>query len=462
MRVPLSWLAEYTEPSTPLTAESLHDALVSVGLEEEDIHTFDVTGPVVVGQVESFVDEPQSNGKTIRWCQVRVANNDAKDAPAVRGIVCGANNFFEGDKVVVTLPGAVLPGGFEIAARKTYGHVSDGMIASAKELGLGEDHSGILRLGKLGLDPEIGSDAISLLGLDDVAVEVNVTPDRGYAMSIRGIAREFHHATGDSFTDPVNTVKPAIADGFSVTVDDSAPIRGQVGCQVFIARSVMGIDATAPTPPFMVSRLALAGMRSISLPVDITNYVMLEFGQPIHGYDLDRLSGGITVRRAKKGEKLRTLDDQERTLDPEDLLITDESGPIGMAGVMGGATTELDDSSTNVLVEAAWFEPVSIARTARRHKLPSEASKRFQRGVDPLVAEAAAQRVVDLLVTYAGGTAGELGARLIDEGVASMPPVEFPPESVRDIAGIDVKPRGPNKSSPISARRSIRRRHLGR
>jgi Phenylalanyl-tRNA synthetase beta subunit len=270
-------------------------------------------------------------------------------------------------------------------------------------------------------------------------VEVNVTPDRGYAMSIRGIAREFHHATGDSFTDPVSTVKPAIADGFSVTVDDSAPIRGQVGCQVFIARSVMGIDATAPTPPFMVSRLALAGMRSISLPVDITNYVMLEFGQPIHGYDLDRLTGGITVRRAKKGEKLRTLDDHERTLDPEDLLITDESGPIGMAGVMGGATTELDDSSTNVLVEAAWFEPVSIARTARRHKLPSEASKRFQRGVDPLVAEAAAQRVVDLLVTYAGGTAGELGARLVDEGVASMPPVEFPPESVRDIAGIDVE-----------------------
>jgi len=180
-------------------------------------------------------------------------------------------------------------------------------------------------------------------------------------------------------------------------------------------------------------------MRSISLPVDITNYVMLEFGQPIHGYDLDRLTGGITVRRAKKGEKLRTLDDHERTLDPEDLLITDKSGPIGMAGVMGGATTELDDSSTNVLVEAAWFEPVSIARTARRHKLPSEASKRFQRGVDPLVAEAAAQRVVDLLVTYAGGTAGELGARLIDQGVASMPPVAFPPESVRDIAGIDVE-----------------------
>ena len=438
MRVPLSWLREYVEPATPLTAQSLHDALVSVGLEEEDVHTFDVTGPVVVGQVESFVDEPQSNGKTIRWCQVRVAETDTQDAPAARGIVCGADNFVEGDKVVVTLPGAVLPGGFEIAARKTYGHVSDGMIASAKELGLGDDHSGILRLGELGLDPALGTDAIDLLGLDDVAVEVNVTPDRGYAMSIRGIAREYHHATGDPFTDPALTLTPSVGEGFSVTLDDSAPIRRQAGCQVFIARSVTGINATAPTPPFMVARLALAGMRSISLPVDITNYVMLEYGQPIHGYDLDRLTGGITVRRATPGETLRTLDDQERTLDPEDLLITDQSGPIGIAGVMGGAATELDDSSTNVLIEAAWFDPVSIARTARRHKLPSEASKRFQRGVDPLVAEAAAQRVVDLLVHYAGGTAGELGARVVMDLVGQMPQVSFSPESVLGVAGIEV------------------------
>ena len=436
MRIPLSWLGEYVTPSTRLTADSLHDALVSVGLEEEDVHRFDLQGPIVVGEVLEFVDEPQSNGKTIRWCQVRVAPGDGDDA--VRGIVCGAQNFFAGDKVVVTLPGAVLPGDFAIAARKTYGHLSDGMIASAKELGLGEDHSGILRLASMGLDPEVGTDAIALLGLDDVAVEVNVTPDRGYALSIRGIAREYHHATGESFTDPAQTVTPVVTEGFPVSIDDSTPIRGVTGCQVFIARSVMGIDATAPTPPFMVSRLALSGIRSISLPVDITNYVMLEYGQPIHGYDLDRLTGGITVRRATPGEKLTTLDNQERTLSPEDLLITDESGPIGMAGVMGGATTELDDTSTNVLVEAAWFDPVSIARTARRHKLPSEASKRFQRGVDPLVAEAAAQRVVDLLVEYAGGTAGELGARLIMDGVADMPAIDFDPASIENIAGIAV------------------------
>ena len=386
---------------------------MSVGLEEEDVHRFDVSGPIVVGEVLDFVDEPQSNGKTIRWCQVRVAPGD--DEQAVRGIVCGAHNFDVGDKVVVTLPGAVLPGGFEISARKTYGHISDGMIASAKELGLGDDHSGIVRLIERGLDPEVGSDAIALLGLDDVAVEVNVTPDRGYALSIRGIAREYHHATGAEFTDPASTVQPGVGHGFSVTIDDRSPIRGVGGCQVFIARSVNGINAAAPTPAFMVSRLALAGIRSISLPVDITNYVMLEMGQPIHGYDLDRLTGGITVRRARAGEKLTTLDGTLRTLNEEDLLITDESGPIGMAGVMGGASTELSDISTNVLVEAAWFDPVSIARTARRHKLPSEASKRFQRGVDPMVAEAAAQRVVDLLVRYAGGTEGELGAQVIHE-----------------------------------------------
>lgn len=434
MRIPLSWLSEYVTSPTPLSAESLHDALVSVGLEEEDVHRVDITGPVVVGEVLDFVDEPQSNGKTIRWCQVRVAPGDAEGS--VRGIVCGAHNFFTGDKVVVSLPGAVLPGGFEISARKTYGHVSDGMIASAKELGLGDDHAGILRLIDMGIDPEVGVDATSLLGLDDVAVEVNVTPDRGYAMSIRGIAREYHHASGHDFVDPVSTVAPVAASGFEVRVDDRAPIRGVPGCRVFIARCVKGIDATAPTPPFIHSRLLLAGIRSISLPVDITNYVMLEFGQPLHGYDLDRLTGAITVRRAVAGEKLTTLDDQLRTLDPEDLLITDESGPIGMAGVMGGAQTELRDDSTNVLIEAAWFDPVSIARTARRHKLPSEASKRFQRGVDPLVAEAAAQRAVDLLVTYAGATPDELGARLIDDAVSAMPVISFDPHSVESLVGI--------------------------
>jgi phenylalanyl-tRNA synthetase beta chain len=438
MRVPLSWLGEYVELPPGVTAESVHASLVSVGLEEEAIHRFDVTGPVVVGEILEFVDEPQSNGKTIRWCQVRVAEQDGPVGPAVRGIVCGAHNFDVGDLVVVALPGSVLPGPFPITARSTYGHVSDGMIASAKELGLGDDHSGILRLASLGVSAAPGTDARELLGLDDVACEVNVTPDRGYALSIRGIAREYHHATGAQFRDPAQVSSPEECSGFSVTVSDSAPIRGVVGAQVFVARSVRGVDPAKPTPPFMVARLALAGIRSISLPVDITNYVMVELGQPIHAYDLDKLSGGIVVRRALPGEKLTTLDGVERSLDEEDLLITDDSGPIGIAGVMGGASTEISTTTTNVLIEAAWFEPVSIARTARRHKLPSEASRRFTRGVDPLVSEVAAERVVELLELYAGGTRDSLGAKVVPQGVGRYPAIVMADDAVVRLTGMAV------------------------
>ncbi|MDQ1594565.1 MAG: phenylalanyl-tRNA synthetase beta chain, partial [Arthrobacter pascens] len=376
-------------------------------------------GPVVVGQVLSLVKEPQTNGKTINWCQVRVVPEGQEqtltgkgiDPSGVQGIICGAHNFVEGDKVVVTLPGAVLPGDFHISARKTYGHLSAGMIASVRELGIGEDHDGILVLSRIGLDPEIGTDAMDLLGLYDQAAEINVTPDRGYAFSIRGVAREYAHATGTAFTDPASKVQPpaTLSGGYGVKINDDAPIYGKPGCDRFVARTVRGVDAKRPTPPWMSSRLRLAGIRSISLPVDISNYVMLELGQPLHFYDQDKLSGDIVVRRAVAGEKLTTLDGKERSLDVEDLLITDESGPIGVAGVMGGASTEVSDATSTVLVEAAHFEEVSIARSRRRHKLPSEASKRFERGVDWQVANTAAQRAVDLLVELAGGTADEAG-----------------------------------------------------
>ncbi|GGH50572.1 phenylalanine--tRNA ligase subunit beta [Microbacterium album] len=429
MRVPLSWLREYVDVPTEATPEDILAALVSVGFEEEEVIRFELSGPVVVGRVLSFEAEPQKNGKTIRWCQVDVGEAEP------RGIVCGAGNFFEGDKVVVSLPGAVLPGPFPISARKTYGHVSDGMIASARELGLGEEHSGILRLAELGLDPEPGVDAIALLGLDDVAVDVNVTPDRGYAMSIRGIAREYSHATGAAFRDPAVRDDLGSGSGFSVSVDDPAPIRGRGGVTEFVTRVVRGVDPSRPTPPWMIARLALAGIRSISLLVDITNYVMLELGGPIHGYDLSKLTGGITVRRAREGETLETLDGQVRRLHAEDLLITDESGPIGLAGVMGGAKTEIGDATTDVLIEAAVFDTVSIARTARRHKLPSEASRRFERGVDPLLPAASAQRVVDLMVELAGGTADALGSAL---GASYAPhPIALPARFVQGLVGVD-------------------------
>lgn len=447
MRIPLSWLREFAQVPAGATAEDVMAELVKVGFEEEAVHrpTDTLQGPIVVGQVLSLVKEPQSNGKTINWCQVRVVpegqeqtlTGDGIDPSGVQGIICGAHNFVEGDKVVVTLPGALLPGDFRISARKTYGHLSAGMIASVRELGIGEDHDGILVLSRIGLDPEIGTDAMELLGLHDEAAEINVTPDRGYAFSIRGVAREYAHATGTAFTDPAARVQAPseLAGGYGVKLNDDAPIYGKPGCDRFVARTVRGVDASRPTPPWMSARLRLAGVRSISLPVDISNYVMFELGQPLHFYDQDKLSGDIVVRRAVAGEILTTLDGKERALDPEDLLITDDSGPIGVAGVMGGASTEVSEATSTVLIEAAHFEEVSIARSRRRHKLPSEASKRFERGVDWQVANIAAQRAVELLVELAGGTADEAGTDVgtAPDAVSIALPAAFAAERI----GID-------------------------
>ena len=401
MRVPLSWLREYVDLPADVAVEELAARLTALGLKLESLESpgADITGPLVVGQVLSFADEPQKNGKTIRWCQVDVGHHNADGEP--RGIVCGADNFAEGDLVVVSLPGTVLPGsGFEITARKTYGHVSDGMICSTKELGLGEDNAGIMVLGPdLAATAEPGDEAVELLGLRDHVIEFEINPDRAYALSLRGVAREAAIAYDVPFRDPaVREIPEPDDEGYPVRLEDPD------GCPLFVTRTVRGFDPTAPTPHWLARRVQLAGMRPISLAVDITNYVMLELGQPIHGYDGDRLAGPIVVRRATEGETLTTLDDVKRTLTPEDLLITDDSGPIGLAGVMGGATTELSETTSHVVIEAAHFTAVSIFRAARRHKLPSEASKRFERGVDPLLPAYAADRVAQLLVEHGGGT----------------------------------------------------------
>lgn len=429
MRVPVSWLGEWVDLPEGVTLEHLHAALVKVGLEEEDTHGVALTGPIVVGQVLSAEPEPQSNGKTINWCQVDVGEAEP------RGIVCGAHNFGPGDKVVVTLPGAVLPGPFPIAARKTYGHMSDGMIASVRELGMGDEHDGILRLAELGLDPEVGTDAIALLGLDDTAVEVNVTPDRGYAFSIRGIAREYSHSTGATFRDPASAIEAPAASGYPLTIADDAPIRGTNGCTVFSVRVVRGIDATRPTPPWMASRLRLAGIRPISLAVDISNYVMLELGTPNHAYDLAKVDpAGLVVRRAQAGETIETLDGKQRTLDAEDLVVADAQRALGIAGVMGGAYSEISDETTDVLIEAAIWDPVSIARSVRRHKLPSEAAKRNERGVDPALAALASARVAQLLVELAGGTLDELGA--LSDHSTPLAPVRLARGTAAAVVGV--------------------------
>ncbi len=392
MRVPVSWLRDYVDLPADIDVKELADRLTFLGLKLEALESpgADVTGPLVVGRVLTFDAEEHSNGKTIRWCQVDVGDGEP------RGIVCGAPNFAEGDLVVVALPGAVLPGGFEIAARKTYGHVSDGMICSARELGLGDDHTGIIVLAPG--TAAVGVDAAEVLHLRDDVIEFEINPDRAYALSVRGVAREAATAYGLEFRDPASTLPAAPAgDGYPVVVEDPG------GCDVFTALTVEGFDATRPSPQWLARRVQLAGMRPISLAVDVTNYVMLELGQPIHGYDKDALQGPIVVRRARDGEKLTTLDGVSRTLDLEDLLITDDRGPIGLAGVMGGEDTEMSASTTSVVIEAAHFDPVTIARGARRHKLPSEASKRFERGIDPTISAVATRRVADLLVEHGGG-----------------------------------------------------------
>lgn len=407
MRAPLSWLREYVDLPAGETGRDVAAKLIAAGLEVETVDRLGtgLKGPLVVGKVLA-IEELTEFKKPIRYCQVDVGQANGTGEP--QNIVCGASNFVVGDKVVVVLPGAVLPGDFAISARKTYGKVSEGMICSAAELDMGDDHSGIIVLPN---EYEPGTDAIELLELVDEVLDIAVTPDRGYCLSMRGIARETATAYGQQLRDPalldVPTPNP---DGFQVNVSDPK------GCDRFAARTVTGLRPEATSPLWLQRRLQKSGMRPVSLPVDITNYVMLELGSPLHAYDRSRLEGPITVRRATPGELLTTLDGTKRKLDAEDLVIADDAGPIGLAGVMGGINSEIADpeqdpesgewrGTTEVVVEAAHFDPVTVARSSRRHRISSEASRRFERGVDPEAAAAAAQRTVDLLVLLAGGSA---------------------------------------------------------
>ncbi len=458
MRVPLRWLRDYVDVPADASGRDVAAAFVGVGLEEELVVEGDVTGPLVVGRVLSFEEQVQKNGRVIRFCSVDVGEHGQQVTEgSAQEIVCGATNFDSGDLVVVVLPGGVLPGGMQISSRKAYGRPSNGMILAEDELGLGSDHTGILRLADY-LGPEVakglepGDDAIGLLGLDDAVVELKVTPDRGYCFSMRGVAREYWHSQGSpagGFRDPAHMegIPEPNEHGYAVHLADDAPLEGAEGCDRYLARVVRGIDPTAPSPPWMRRRLSQAGMRPISLAVDVTNYVMLTLGQPLHAFDLDKLSGSIVVRRAFPGERLCTLDDVERTLHPEDLLITDGGTvALAIAGVMGGATSEVTDDTTAVLVEAAHFDPRTVARSSRRHRLVSEASKRYERGVDPKVTAAAAQLAVDLLVRHGGGVpdpgvtdvdhTGEPPAYRLETTLpARLVGVDYSPERVVDILG---------------------------
>ncbi|OBG94174.1 phenylalanine--tRNA ligase subunit beta [Mycobacterium sp. E3251] len=429
MRIPYSWLQEVVAAGAPgwdVAPGDLEQALIRIGHEVEEVVTLGpVDGPLTVGRVTD-IEELTGFKKPIRACRVDVGDG------AERDIVCGATNFAVGDLVVVALPGTTLPGGFAITARKTYGRDSDGMICSAAELGLGADHSGILVLPPGTAEP--GAEGATVLGLDDVVFHLAITPDRGYGMSVRGLAREIACAFDLNFVDPAD-IKPLPAEGeaWPLTVD------AETGVRRFALRPVTGIDPAAVSPWWLQRRLLLAGIRATSPAVDVTNYVMLELGHPMHAHDRDRISGGLVVRFARPGETVVTLDDIERRLDPADVLIVDDRATAAIGGVMGAASTEVRADSTDVLLEAAVWDPAAVSRTQRRLHLPSEAARRYERGVDPAVSVAALDRCAALLVEIAGGAVEEKltdwrGDPPTDDW--SLPPIRMPADLPDRVAGV--------------------------
>jgi phenylalanyl-tRNA synthetase beta chain len=421
MRVPLSWLRSHVDVGD-VAVHEIAERLTLAGLKVERV---DVVGAdidnVVIAQVLE-VEELTGFKKPIRWVRLTDGSGDHQ-------VICGASNFATGDVVAYARPPALLPGGFRIERRPAYGRESDGMICSARELGLGDDHTGIL---VLDAQLPLGTNVVDAMRLRDDVLDIAVNPDRGYALSVRGVAREVGIAFGADYRDPADVdVPPGDGDGYPVRIDDPT------GCDRYVARVVAALDVKAASPTWLQRRLTLAGMRPISLAVDVTNHVMLDMGQPLHAFDRTKLSGDIVVRRAVAGERIRTLDDVDRALHVTDVVITDGSGPIAIGGVMGGASTEISDSTTDIVVEAAHFDPVSIAYTSRRHRLPSEASRRFERGVDDALAPAAAAAAVRMLVEL--GAANEAGVTDVDKR-PTRPVIVLDPRLPGRLVGVPYTP----------------------
>jgi phenylalanyl-tRNA synthetase beta chain len=378
---------------TPLavTPAQLAQQLTLAGLEVEAVTP--VAPPfsgVIVGEVLAVGRHP--NAEKLSVCDVTTDGSNRLQ------IVCGAPNVRGGLKVAVAMEGAQLPGGVTIKRAKLRGVESNGMLCSARELGLGSEHDGIM---ELPAELRLGVDVREALDLDDTSLEVNATPNRGDCMSVLGIARDYAAAHEGVYL--IHRVAPVGARHASVF---PASIEAPSACPIFASRVIRGVGAKCQSPAWLRERLRRVGVNSISPIVDVTNYVMIELGQPMHAYDLERLSGGITVRMAQAGERLTLLDDKEYVLDPEFLVIADGSGAIGLAGIMGGRATAISDATTDVLLEAAHFAPDAVAGRARRLGLFTDAAQRFERGVDPTLPMLALERATELLLQIAGGEAG--------------------------------------------------------
>ena len=424
MKISLNWLKEYVH--IDCTPEQLAESLTTLGIEIEGIERpgDDVKG-VYVGQIVSIEKHPEAD-------KIVVCKTDVGQGEALQ-ICCGATNMKVGDKVPTAIDGSVLPGNFVIAKRKMRGVESHGMMCSGRELGIGEDHAGLLILPT---DAPIGTDVRTLLGLDDAIFDIEVTPNRADWASMIGVAREIAALFGQQLCLPQPAPVesgPSIASLTSVEVEDASR------CRRYLGRVIEGIHV-GPSPEWLAKRLHAAGQRSINNIVDITNYVLLETGQPLHAFDLDKLAGNrIVVRTAKAGETIQTLDKEQRTLDEEMLVIADAAAPQCVAGVMGGAGSEVGEGTTRIFLESAWFDPRTVRRTSRKLNLSSESSQRFQRGADPEMAAWAIDRAAQLINEIAGGS---IAAGRIDAYPVSFTPVQMSLRYARANAflGSDIPP----------------------
>ncbi len=421
MKFSEAWLREWVDPD--VTTEQLAEQLSMAGLEVESVDP--VAGEfegVVVGEVLAREQHPDADKLGV--CRVNVGQDEELQ------IVCGASNVTAGMKVPVAMVGARLPGDFKIKKAKLRGVHSVGMICSASELGLAESSEGIM---PLAVDATVGSDFRDYLALNDKAIELDLTPDRGDCLGLAGIAREVGVINRCPVTAP--TIDPVVATGehrFEVKLE--AP----EACPRYTCRVIRGIDAAAATPLWMQERLRRSGLRSISPVVDVTNYVLLELGQPMHGFDLAKLDGEIRVRMAQQGEQLTLLDGQEVELQEGTLVIADASGPLAMAGIMGGAASGVTDETKDILLESAFFAPTAISGKARSYGLHTDSSHRFERGVDPQLQVTAMERATRLLLDIVGGEAGPIVEVSSKGHIEQRPEILLRRERVAKLLGLTI------------------------
>ncbi len=423
------WLREWTSPR--LDSQALADRLTASGLEVASIESAGKALPkVVVGKIASLAPHPRSN--KLKVCDVDVGRSRKLQ------IVCGAANAAEGMKSPVALIGAVLADGSKVTKTRIRDVVSSGMLCSAAELGLEQASDGIMPLDS---NTAIGKPVSDVLGFDDNILDIELTPDRGDCLSVLGIAREVATACATRLRWP-KLPKP------DATIKTRLPIRIKAGrdCPRYIGRVVKGIDMSAPTPHWMSEKLRRSGVRSVNCVVDVTNYVMLELGQPMHAFDLNRLDTGIIVRHAEEGETLTLLDDTKVKMDAETLVIADQSKAIALAGIMGGAGSAINANTRDILFEAAHFRPQIIARKARQYRMHTDASHRFERGVDATLPETAIHRATELLLAIAGGEAGPVTEAKHDRHLPKQEPILLRHKQIERLLGMKLSTKRVEKT----------------